>query len=180
MTRFYFKLLVQLPPGSPEPMSYLDALYEAGCDDTTIGIGDTSLQIHFIRHGADLYAVIAEAEAAVRHTIPEARIEWRWDHEMEECDREYAEADEHKHSLRRDRQRYAVGAWALSLLRLGAKRAWAVVNYIDECLGYTKEEKEAFGNSPAGKFHRALFILLVALVLWLAMVLLGNYLGLGL
>lgn len=180
MTRFYFKLLVELPPGSPEPMSYLDALYEAGCDDTTIGIGDTSLRIHFIRDGADLYAVVAEAEAAVRHTIPGARIKWQWDHEMEECDREYAAADKQGDSPRRARQRYAIGAWALSLLRRRANRVWAALTYIDECLGYTKEEKEAFGNSPAGKFHRALVIFSVAAVLWLVMVLLGNYLGLGL
>lgn len=180
MTRFYFKLLVQLPPGSPEPMSYLDALYEVGCDDTTVGIGDTSLQIHFIRDGAELFAVVAEAEAAVRHTIPGARIKWQWDHEMEECDREYAEADKHKDSQRGVRQRRSVGTWALSLLRVGASRVLTALNYIDECLGYTKEEKEAFWNSPAGKFHRALVIFSVAAVLWLMMVLLGNYLGLGL
>src|SRR3546814_7070369 len=33
MTKFHFILDVKLPPGSPDPMTYLDALREGGCDE---------------------------------------------------------------------------------------------------------------------------------------------------
>src|SRR3546814_1980893 len=74
MTKFHFILDVKLPPGSPDPMTYLDALREGGCDDATIGIGKRSLRLHISRDGTDLYRVIAQAEASVRRTIPDARI----------------------------------------------------------------------------------------------------------
>lgn len=88
MTKFYFVLNVDLPPGHQDPMSYLDALYEAGCDDSLVGIGDSSLRVHFVRDGDDMYAVISEAEASVRKAIPDARVTWRWDREAEEYDRD--------------------------------------------------------------------------------------------
>ena len=102
MTRFYFFLTVDLPPGHQDPVTYLDALYEAGCDDSIVGIGDSSLRIHFVREGDDLSAVVANAEvgcfregddlsavvanaeASVRRAIPDAHVAWRWDREAEE------------------------------------------------------------------------------------------------
>lgn len=90
MTKFYFFLNVDLPPGHRDPMSYLDALYEAGCDDSLVGIGGSSLRVHFVRDGDDMYSVIAEAEASVRRAIPEAQVSWRWDREAEEYDRDTA------------------------------------------------------------------------------------------
>src|SRR3546814_19576347 len=75
-------------------MTYLDALREGGCDDATIGIGKRSLRLHISRDGTDLYRVIAQAEASVRRTIPDARIRWRWDREVKDYDREHVGPDD--------------------------------------------------------------------------------------
>src|SRR3546814_18614854 len=97
MTKFHFILDVKLPPGSPDPMTYLDALREGGCDDATIGIGKRSLRLHISRDGTDLYRVIAQAEASVRRTIPDARISWRGDREGKDLAREPVGTDDKGH-----------------------------------------------------------------------------------
>lgn len=38
MPYFEFTLIVKLPPDAPEPEAYIDALFEAGGDDATVGI----------------------------------------------------------------------------------------------------------------------------------------------
>lgn len=39
MNEYDFVLRFQLPESNDHPERYLDTLYEAGCDDATIGVG---------------------------------------------------------------------------------------------------------------------------------------------
>ena len=39
MTQHDFALVFALPPGSPAPEAHLDALFQDGCDDATVGTG---------------------------------------------------------------------------------------------------------------------------------------------
>ena len=39
MTEYEFVLRFQLPTDDDKPESFLDALYEAGCDDAVVGVG---------------------------------------------------------------------------------------------------------------------------------------------
>lgn len=51
---FEFELVFALPEGSLDEEAVLDALYEAGSDDATVGLGKRgAIGLAFVRTGAD-------------------------------------------------------------------------------------------------------------------------------
>jgi hypothetical protein len=66
-----FTLQVQLPPGNSDPRQYLDALFEAGCDDATIGVGRPGvIALDFVRDAPTLDDAMATSIADVKRAIP--------------------------------------------------------------------------------------------------------------
>ncbi len=63
MDDFDFVLNFTLPPGFDSPDAFVDALFEAGCDDATVGVG----QLGMI--GLDFTRTAASAEDALRSAI---------------------------------------------------------------------------------------------------------------
>jgi hypothetical protein len=75
MTEFEFLLKFDLPDPETDPEKFVDALYEAGCDDATIGIGQHGrIALNFTREAASALEAVAGAIADVRKAIPEARL----------------------------------------------------------------------------------------------------------
>ena len=72
---FEFELVFALPEGSPDEEAVLDALYEAGCDDATVGLGKRgAIGLAFVRRGADPETVIREATAQAKAGLPEGAL----------------------------------------------------------------------------------------------------------
>lgn len=72
---YEFTLKFHLPANAKDPESYVDALYEAGCDDATIGIGKRgSLALEFVREAASAEEAVNSAIRAVAKTIPKASL----------------------------------------------------------------------------------------------------------
>ena len=70
-----FVLKFRLPPGRTEPTAWLDALFEAGCDDATVGTGrQGSVALDFSRDAASADAAIRSAIADVLKAIPGAQL----------------------------------------------------------------------------------------------------------
>jgi hypothetical protein len=75
MTEFDFLLKFDLPDPETDPDNYVDALYNAGCDDATIGIGQHGrVALNFTREAASALEAVASAIADVKKAIPEARL----------------------------------------------------------------------------------------------------------
>ena len=68
-----FVLKFRLPEGGEDPSAWLDALFEADCDDATIGVGKRgSIALDFTRGGASAEDAVRSAIAAVKCAIPGA------------------------------------------------------------------------------------------------------------
>jgi len=67
MSEYTFVLNFSLPDRQADPEAYLDALYEAGCDDAAIGVGQ------FGMIGLDFTRAAASAEEAIRSAIDNVR-----------------------------------------------------------------------------------------------------------
>src|SRR5471030_2213188 len=63
MKTFAFTLNFTLPGQNDDPEQYLDALYEAGCDDAVIGTGQYGMI------GLDFTRAAVSAEAALRSAV---------------------------------------------------------------------------------------------------------------
>ena len=76
MTAEYeFTLKFALPAPTDDPETYLDALFEAGCDDAVVGLGQHgSVGLDFCRHADSAPAALASAIRDVRRAIPRARL----------------------------------------------------------------------------------------------------------
>ena len=75
MTEFYFLLKFDLPDPETDPDKFVDALYEAGCDDAVIGIGQHGrVALNFTRAATSALAAVASAIADVKKAIPDARL----------------------------------------------------------------------------------------------------------
>ena len=75
MTEFDFILKFDLPDPETDPDKFVDALYEAGCDDATVGIGQHGrVALNFTREAATALEAVASAIADVRKAIPGARL----------------------------------------------------------------------------------------------------------
>lgn len=66
-----FTLRFKLPPAQPDPRHWLDALFEAGCDDATIGVGRAGvISLEFERDAPTREDALSTAIADVKRTIP--------------------------------------------------------------------------------------------------------------
>lgn len=70
-----FVLKFRLPPNGDDPASWLDALFEAGCDDATVGVGRPgTIALDFTRDASTPIEAIQSAIANVRSAIPGAEL----------------------------------------------------------------------------------------------------------
>ena len=75
MTEFDFLLKFDLHDQDIDPERFVNALYEAGCDDAIIGIGQRGrIALNFTREAASALEAVSSAIADVRKAIPKARL----------------------------------------------------------------------------------------------------------
>jgi hypothetical protein len=75
MASYDFTLTFWLPDKDAEPEAYLDALFEAGCDDATIGVGRQGvISLAFDREAPSAEEAIRSAVAMVTQAIPGSRL----------------------------------------------------------------------------------------------------------
>ena len=75
MTEYTFELIFKLKKGE-SPDLHLDALYEAGCDDATVGTGALGfLGLSFIRQSTSAQTALESAIKNVKQAVPHARLE---------------------------------------------------------------------------------------------------------
>ena len=68
---FEFDIIVSLPKGANDDDAVLNALFEAGCDDSVVGLGTSGLVgLGFARTGEDAEAVISETVKQVLSALP--------------------------------------------------------------------------------------------------------------
>jgi hypothetical protein len=62
-------------PDEGDPASYVERLYEAGCDDALIGTGIKGrIALDFLREADSAYEAVSSAIAAITAVIPDARM----------------------------------------------------------------------------------------------------------
>ena len=72
---YQFTITFSLPESGKNPEEFLDALYEAGCSDALVGIGQVGLiSLEFDREASDAVEAMRSAIEDVRKAIPEAQI----------------------------------------------------------------------------------------------------------
>jgi hypothetical protein len=75
MTSYHFTLSFELPDPSTDPSTLLDALYEAGCDDATPGVGRPGmLALEFGREAHSADAAVTSAIEHVHRAVPRAKL----------------------------------------------------------------------------------------------------------
>lgn len=73
MTSYTFMLNFLLPSGNDNPEHFLDALFEAGCDDATVGVGlHGMVGLDFTRDATSADDALRSAVRDVQRAIPEA------------------------------------------------------------------------------------------------------------
>lgn len=72
---YRFAITFSLPESGVNSEQYLDALYEAGCSDALVGVGQIGLiSLDFDREASDAVEAVRSAIADVRKAIPDAQI----------------------------------------------------------------------------------------------------------
>jgi len=72
---YEFILKYALHDENADASQYLDALFEAGCDDATIGVGKMgAIALEFVREAASAYEAVLSAIADVKKAIPDAEL----------------------------------------------------------------------------------------------------------
>lgn len=72
---YEFTLRFLLPASKPEPVSWVDRLFEAGCDDATVGVGQQGVVgLAFSREASSGAKAVASAIRDVRRAIPGAQF----------------------------------------------------------------------------------------------------------
>lgn len=72
---YEFILKYALPDENADSSQHLDALFEAGCDDATIGTGKTgAIALEFVREAASADAAVLSAIADVKKAMPDAEL----------------------------------------------------------------------------------------------------------
>lgn len=75
MKEFDFEIIFKLKDANEDTDSYLDALYENGCDDATISTGQLGmLCLAFSREAASASEAIESAISDVTRAIPDAKL----------------------------------------------------------------------------------------------------------
>lgn len=74
-TVYEFTLIFGFPEGAAEPATYLDLLFEAGCDDATAGVGRPGMiALDFARQAVSAEKAVASAVRDVQHALPAAAL----------------------------------------------------------------------------------------------------------
>jgi hypothetical protein len=72
---YEFTLKFALPDHGADPEQYMDSLFEAGCDDATIGIGKRgAIALNFSRESASAQEAVHSAIANVKKAVPGAEL----------------------------------------------------------------------------------------------------------
>jgi hypothetical protein len=75
MTEYSFTLKFDIPDRQLDSNSYIERLYESGCDDALIGIGKQGyIALDFIRDAASAFEAVASALSNVKTAIPTATL----------------------------------------------------------------------------------------------------------
>ncbi len=75
MKEYDFTIKFDLPDPEEDPEHYVDALYEAGCSDASVGIGQVGrIGLNFIREADSAFEAVSSAIADVKKAIPNARL----------------------------------------------------------------------------------------------------------
>ncbi len=75
MNGYEFTLTFSLPEAEGDPEQYLDALYEAGCDDALVGTGQKdSIALDFVREAESATVAVESAIENVKTAIPGAEL----------------------------------------------------------------------------------------------------------
>ena len=75
MTDYKFVLNFNLPHGEDDPEHYLSALYETGCDDALVGVGQRGMiGLEFNRSASSAEEALRSAISDVQRAIPEANL----------------------------------------------------------------------------------------------------------
>ena len=75
MNTYEFTLTFALPEGQTDPEQYIDALFEAGCDDAVVGTGmPGSISLGFVRDADSATDAVNSAIRNVMQAIPRAEL----------------------------------------------------------------------------------------------------------
>jgi hypothetical protein len=75
MKEYDFTLKFNLQNSQADPDSYVENLYEGGCDDALIGVGKKGyISLNFIREASSAYEAVSSAITDVKTVIPSATL----------------------------------------------------------------------------------------------------------
>lgn len=75
MSEYHFTLKFRLADTQADPGQYIDALFQAGCDDAAIGVGQRGrIALDFTREAVTALAAITSALEAVKRAIPGIKL----------------------------------------------------------------------------------------------------------
>jgi hypothetical protein len=75
MKDYDFTLKFSLLNSQADPNEYVEQLYENGCDDALIGVGNQGyIALNFIREASSVYEAISRAITDVKRVIPHATM----------------------------------------------------------------------------------------------------------
>jgi hypothetical protein len=75
MKEYDYILKFDLPNLDADAEQFVDALYEAGCDDASVGIGQRGrIALNFIRESLSAFEAVTSAIADVKKAIPDAKL----------------------------------------------------------------------------------------------------------
>lgn len=75
MKEFDFELIFKLENGKQDPSEYIDILFENGCDDATLSIGQMGmLSLSFTREALNASEALESALNDVKKAIPSAKL----------------------------------------------------------------------------------------------------------
>lgn len=73
---FEFEIVIDFSDGTPEEAAVLDALFQAGLDDTIVGVGrNDRTALGFTRHGHSLEQVVVDAMAQIFAAFPTTSVQ---------------------------------------------------------------------------------------------------------
>ncbi|MEA1954181.1 MAG: DNA-binding protein [Campylobacterota bacterium] len=75
MNEFEFTLIYKLKNNEEDPVKYMDALFEAGCDDAVVSLGKRGMiSLDFLRDDKEASLAIVSALKDVKKAIPDATL----------------------------------------------------------------------------------------------------------
>ena len=75
MREYDFTLKFDLKNSQTDPSSYIEKLYEGGCDDALIGVGRKGyIALNFLREASSAYEAVSSAISDVKNVIPHCTL----------------------------------------------------------------------------------------------------------